>query len=399
MTTHAQSTLAATDPDARQESLDALRGLALFGVLMVNLQTEFRVSLFTFYSVFHTHPGRINFATDQAIRFFLESKAFAIFSLLFGAGLAMFFERARRHGCGRVPALIFRRVAVLLVLGAAHLLFWNGDILFAYAVAGLLVWPVLFAGPRLAAILALACAAIACLPGPLPGLPDRAEMVRQGLAATPVYQAGTTRALFLFRWNETYRYILPLLLGSLPRIVGLMLAGTFAWRLGLLSPNPRRLKMYRVVALAGLLVGGSATAVEMLPVAACPRLAPVAPVAACLANIPFGLGYVALVLWAAAAGRWKRLWRLLAPAGRMALTNYLSQSMVLSFVFFSFGLGLFGQLSPAPVALGGITLYAIQLYASRQWLLRFRFGPFEWAWRSLTFGRGERLRRVPRQPS
>jgi uncharacterized protein len=111
-----------------------------------------------------------------------------------------------------------------------------------------------------------------------------------------------------------------------------------AWRLGLLSPDPRRLKMYRVIALSGLLVGGSATALKMLPVAACPRLAPVAPVAACLANIPFALGYLALVLWAAAAGRWKRLRRLLAPAGRMALTNYLSQSIVLSFVFFSFGL-------------------------------------------------------------
>lgn len=80
-------------------------------------------------------------------------------------------------------------------LGTAYLLFWNGDILFAYAVAGLLVWPVLFAGPRLAAILVLACAAVACLPLPLPGLPDRAEMVRQGLAATSVYRAGTARAL------------------------------------------------------------------------------------------------------------------------------------------------------------------------------------------------------------
>ena len=82
------------------ESLDALRGLALFGVLMVNLQTEFRVPLFTFYSRFHTHPGYANLATDEAIRFLLESKAFAIFSFLFGVGLAMFFERTGRASAG-----------------------------------------------------------------------------------------------------------------------------------------------------------------------------------------------------------------------------------------------------------------------------------------------------------
>src|SRR5438552_5362665 len=157
-----------TDPGERIESLDALRGLALFGVLIVNLQTQFRVSLFTFYSDFHTAPGYANLATDGAIRFLLEFKAFAIFSFLFGVGLVLFFERTRHQGRGRPMRLLWRRLVVLLLLGSLHMLLWNGDILLAYAVVGLLVSPVLLARPRVAVGLALACAAIEILPLPLP---------------------------------------------------------------------------------------------------------------------------------------------------------------------------------------------------------------------------------------
>ncbi|HSY38844.1 MAG TPA: DUF418 domain-containing protein, partial [Polyangia bacterium] len=167
-----------TEPDERIESLDALRGLALFGVLMVNLQTQFRVSLFRFYYIFHTHPGYANLATDDAIRFLLEFKAFAIFSFLFGVGLAMFFERTGRKGRQRPMRLLLRRLVVLLALGFLHMLLWNGDILLGYAIVGLLVSPVLLAGPRLAAGLALGCAAIHFLPLSLPGLPADATMLR-----------------------------------------------------------------------------------------------------------------------------------------------------------------------------------------------------------------------------
>jgi uncharacterized protein len=175
-----------TEPGERMESLDALRALALFGVLMVNLQTQFRVSLFTFYSRFHTHPGYANLVTDDVIRFALEFKAFAIFSFLFGVGLAIFFERTGLRCDGRPMRLLLRRLAVLFSLGFLHMLLWNGDILLAYAVAGLLVSPVLLAGPRLALGLALVCAAMDVLPLPLPGFPAYATMVRHGIDATAV---------------------------------------------------------------------------------------------------------------------------------------------------------------------------------------------------------------------
>jgi len=104
---------------------------------------------------------------------------------------------------------------------------------------------------------------------------------------------------------------------------------------------------------------------------------------------------VALLFCAVASERGKWLLRLFAPIGRMALTSYVTQSIVLSFVFFGYGLGLCGRLPSAPVALGGIALYALQIDASHLWLSRFRFGPLEWLWRSLTFGSAQPLRRAP----
>ncbi len=384
-----------TEPGDRLESLDALRGLALFGVLMVNLQTGFRVPLFAFCSGHHTSPGYASLATDDAIRFLLEFKAFATFSFLFGVGLAMFFERTRHRGRGRPMRLLLRRLVVLLSLGSLHMLFWNGDILVAYAVAGLLVSPVLLVDPRLAVGLALACAAIEILPLPLPGLPDHATMLRQGIAATTVYGGGSFAEAFHFRWNETRLYIVPLLLGSLPRIAGLMLAGTAAWRLGLLS-NPRRhLPFYRAAALTGLAIGAGASALELLEEEGRLHLGALAPVVSSLSIVPFALGYAALFFCAVASGRAEWLVRIVAPIGRMALTSYATQSLVLGFVFYGYGLGLCGRLPSAPVALGGIAFYALQIGASHLWLSRFRFGPLEWVWRSLTFGRAQPLRRAP----
>jgi uncharacterized protein len=275
------------------------------------------------------------------------------------------------------------------------MLLWNGDILLAYAVAGLLVSPVLLAGPRLAVGLALASAATGILPSPLPGLPAHATMLRQGIAATAVYGGGSFGDIFRFRWSETRLYIAPLLLGSLPRIAGLMLAGTAVWRLGLLSNPRRQLRLYRAVALAGLCIGGGASALDLLEQRGRLHLGVLAGVVSSLANVPFALGYVALFFCAIANGRSAWLVRLFAPIGRMALTSYVTQSIGLGFVFFGYGLGLCGRLPSAPAALGGIALYAFQIGVSQLWLARFRFGPLEWLWRSLTFGSAQPLRRAP----
>jgi uncharacterized membrane protein YeiB len=127
----------------RYAALDVLRGLALLGVLLVNLLNDFRVSLAEHLLAFHTHPGGLDRAADVFVAALLEFKAFTLFSLLFGVGLALFSERAVNHQVGAARFLL-RRLLVLLGLGLCHmLLFWNGDILSLYAVCGLLLLPVL----------------------------------------------------------------------------------------------------------------------------------------------------------------------------------------------------------------------------------------------------------------
>jgi uncharacterized protein len=106
-----------------------------------------------------------------------------------------------------------------------------------------------------------------------------------------------------------------------------------------------------------------------------------------LSNVPLSLAYVAalLLFFAREPARERLAW--LAPVGRMALSNYLAQSLVLGFVFYGYGLGLFGRLASAEALPIGLTLFAAQIVASAVWLRHFRFGPAEWLWRSATYGR------------
>jgi uncharacterized protein len=275
---------------------------------------------------------------------------------------------------------------VLAAIGALHLLFWNGDVLFTYAIAGTLASPLLLLGRRWVGIFALAGGALCLAPLPLPGLPNPAAMLRQGAAATAVYRSGDVVEMFRFRWDETRLYIAPLLLGALPRIVGLLLAGIAAWRSGLLTELRQFRRLHGFAAAVGLGVGAAASALRLLELASRVHLGALSPVVSSLSGVPFALGWTALLLWACADERWRRHLSFFAPVGRMALTNYLMQSITLSFVFYGYGLGLIGRLPSAPVALGGVAFYTLQVLGSRYWLSRFRFGPFEWAWRALTFG-------------
>lgn len=377
----------------RYKPLDILRGLALFGVLLVNLETVFRVSLFQHILVFHTEPGWANHLTDWLVAGVLEFKALTLFCLLFGVGTALQAERASSRGVSLTPFLL-RRFAVLLALGLCHLwLFWNGDILALYAVCGLLLVP--FVRLPWRTLVALGAAVIAlpyfiwfALPWP-----DTEALRVHVDNANRTYGHGSFWEILRFRWQETRTLILPLLLATLPRTLGLMMWGVAAWRSGILrEPAKHRTLLVWTCLLAGV-TGAAMTAMHMIAESSGqPPLLP-GVLVDLGSSMPLALAYAAgLLLWltpsrsAALPG--------LAAAGRMALTNYLAQSVILSFLFYGYGLGLFGRIGTAPGALIGIALYAAQLAASRWWLQRFRFGPVEWLWRSLTYGRRQPIRRA-----
>src|SRR3954451_2340868 len=207
------------DPVERIEVLDALRGLALFGVLLMNLETAFRVSMFEDFLPPRTH-GVLDRAVEVALRVFVDLKAFAIFSLLFGAGLAIQHARLEAHSARLL--LLVRRLLVLLIFGLIHLyLIWNGDILTEYAIAGLVVLPFLF-GPRwllscgAATFLALYLAMQVWSP---PGLfPSLASLQRHVLEANQVYAGGSFGQVLAFRVSEI-PVIVPLHIYVFPRTI------------------------------------------------------------------------------------------------------------------------------------------------------------------------------------
>ncbi len=375
----------------RYQTIDVLRGMALFGVLVVNILTLFRVPLLEHILRHRPDPGWANRLVDLLSAGALEFKAVTIFSFLFGVGIAVQAERAASWKVGP-RAFLARRLAWLLVLGCAHLfLIWNGDILALYAVCGLLLLP--FLGLPWQALFGIGAVALA-LPGPGVSLPSGAAAGDFIEHARQVYGKGGFLEILGFRWRESWTLIVPLLLAILPRTAALMYWGMAAWRSGILR-EPERHKGKLTAAFAG--AGALGAAITVNEVWA--RSSGNAPWPALLdasagAPVLLALAYVSgLLLWLNP----RRAPTLpgFAAAGRMALTNYLLQSILLGFVFYGYGFGLFGRIGSAGAACIGVALYAAQLRLSRWWLGRFRFGPFEWLWRSLTYRQTQPFRQPP----
>jgi uncharacterized protein len=376
----------------RYAALDAIRGVALLGVLLMNLLSDFRVSLAEHILTFHTHPGWINHVVDVLAVALIEFKALTLFSLLFGVGIAVFAERAAARDVASARFLA-RRLFVLLALGLCHLLLiWNGDILTLYAVCGFLLLPLL----RLPA-LALAVAGIAGIvfPSVVPlGFLWPAEETLRHLAeeATRVYSSGSFIDVLSFHWRETRLLILPVLVASLPKTWGLMALGAAAWRAGVFRNPERHRVLLWLVALVGGVVGGSATALSVFSASTGrPTAVPSVLLEAC-SSVPLALAYAAALLLLLRSGTASAAAAPFAAAGRMALTNYLTQSVILSLLFYGYGLGLYGRLGSALAVAIGLALYTGQLIISSAWLRRYQFGPVEWLWRSLTYGRRQPMR-------
>jgi len=368
--------------DRRIESVDILRGLALFGVLVVNLVTEFRVSIFEQFIARPGEPAPIDRAVIQFVHYGLELKAFALFSFLFGAGMAMQFERL--SNTGRPLYWLTRRLVVLLAFGLIHLvLIWNGDILTEYAVAGLVVLPALYAsrkvlGVSAAALLALYLA-LPALPMPV-SWPDQPWIIDHVEEANAVYRAGNWLQVMRFSLDELPA-LLPLHLYIFPRTLGLFVLGMLAWRSGVFS-RPAQQKG-KILGMTGMLW---ATGLAI-------SLADEPGVFANLAPVLLALAFAGTVLYAVECTPFGTVLLPFAAPGRMAFTNYIAQSVVFGLLFFGYGLGQFGSLRPAPVFALGVAVYIAQLQLSRYWLGRYRFGPIEWCWRTLMYARLQPMKR------
>ena len=355
-----------TSSSDRIDAIDVLRGIALFGVMAINVVMEFRVSIFEQFLGPKTLASPIDRAVETILTEAIELKAFALFSLLFGAGLAIQFDRLASSG--RRTVLLLRRLVALLMFGIIHAcLIWNGDILTEYALAGFIVLPLLF-GPRwllaLAALIFLALY-LAMQAFPPEGLfPSRAVIWRDVMDANRIYATGGFLDVLAFRLREL-ALIAPLHAFIFARTIGLFLVGALAWRSGILQ-NTRGLFAIALpaIALGAGFFGGTEP----------------------LGTIVLALGYGAGILGIASLKRGKQLLGWAAPLGRMAFTNYVAQSVIFGWIFYGYGLGLFGRLGITEALAIGIAVYIAQVLFSAWWLRHYRYGPLEWLWRSLMYG-------------
>lgn len=375
-----------TNPKDRIWAIDALRGLALFGVLTINLDTEFRRTLFEQFL-----PAPKLTAIDGGVSLFLsyalEFRAIALFSLLFGIGLAIQYERLSAKGL-RTSWLV-RRLIVLLGFGLIHLfLIWNGDILTEYAVAGLLVIPFLRIDrgfSLLAAFLSLIL--FAALPlFDLGSIIPPPEHLQSHIAqAQSIYSSGSLLDVVGFRIAEV-PLILPLLTFVFPRTLALMLLGSWLWRSGAiarLSENRYGLTIGGIILVALGTMLTAQTRSDLVLFSVSPTTA---HLIASSAPLLTAFGYACFVLAVSGSPRARDKIGWAVPVGRMAFSNYFAQSFALSVIFFGFGFGLSGTIGPALGLVIAVVIFAIQALVSAWWLRSHRFGPLEWLWRAFTYG-------------
>jgi uncharacterized protein len=365
-------------PEDRLAAVDILRGIALFGVMAINLVFEFRVSIFE--QLLPPDPSEA--PLDRAIADLLDQavslKAFALFSLLFGIGLAIQFDRLATKPRA---ILLLRRLLALLAFGLIHLiLIWNGDILTEYALAGLLVLPLLY-GPRWllagGVLVLLAVFANSSFSRLLP-LHDATWLAHHVVEARRVYATGSVAEILSFRMHEIAA-IAPLHVWVFPRTLALFLLGVLVWRMEIVQRASEHRRALFGVAIVALIL-------TML-------------VGRPLSTVTLALAYAAIIV-ALVSSPWRaNLLGWAAPLGRMAFTNYIVQSLIFGFVFYGYGLGLFGQLRVSTALAFGIAVYAAQVVFSRWWLNLYRFGPLEWLWRSLMYGRPQPMKVLATRPS
>lgn len=393
-------------PAERIEVIDVLRGAALFGIIVANMR-GFNSPQPVYMDLQLLWTGVGDRIVQAFIDLFVSGKFITLFSYLFGIGFAIQMDRAEARGAS--PRFYLRRLTVLLLMGLAHMfLLWWGDILTAYALMGfllflfrrrtqktLLIWAAACYAWPLIVLGGVVIAAAAGVPIPHPSKTTNAEIQR----IIAIYSAGSYGQMFQQRLHENLFNLLGLIF-FYPRVLGLFLAGLWTWRTGIiqnLGEHVALLKRWQKWGLAVGLAGNCA----MLAIAEIfhpdPRtpnvLGYVLMVAGSLAVPLLSLFYAStlVLLWREA--RWRVWLHPFANVGRTALTNYLLQTVLCTFLYNSWGFALYGHVGPLFGLVPTILIYGTQLAVSAWWLRHFAFGPVEWVWRLLTYGRMPTLAR------
>lgn len=420
--------------DQRLRTLDVLRGSALLGIALMNIVfTGLPFAAYANPNVWGGNdPLNVGVLAVQWVLF--DGKMRALFSMMFGAGIVLFMQRAlERDNSVRAADLLSRRMLWLMLFGALHgWLIWAGDILYSYGLFGLLLIPMRNVKPRRLLVTAGVFLVLLSLAVVGQGFSQRSTR-NEAMAARAVEAQGKPLTKeqqdAKKEWDEVYNRALPsqqklqeeidnyrkgyggVMTQRAPimrqfnfvpvyfpggiDIWALMLIGMALFKLGVLQGD-RPTGFYVRLAAAGYGFGIAVNSLSTYGMIT----SNYDIVATTFWNVPYELGRVAVALGHAsvvilfAQGGWMRwLSDRLAAVGQMAFSNYISHSIIYALVFYAPGLRLFGQLQRYQLYYVVLGMWVLSLAISPIWLRYFRFGPLEWCWRSLTYWQRQPMRR------
>lgn len=380
--------------------IDVLRGAALFGILAANMRGFFApLDIYDHINVLF--PGRADVIVQGFLEVFISGKFVTLFSFMFGIGFAIQMGRAEARGV-RFMGFYPRRLLALLAFGLVHgIVIWGGDILFTYALGGgllllfrnrqqkSLLW---WAGSILAVPLLVNSAFLAFYTyglrykWMLPKEPD----LRKLRTIVEIYARGSVPQILAQNWVEWKQNALAYVFLSI-YVLALFLLGMWVWRAGIVQ----RLGEYRPVlkrVCAWCLVVGIALNLYVAVVSALipPGRASYWMWSSLILFFPsthvLGAGYASGLALLFLNERWRPFLTRFAAVGRMALTDYLMQSIVCTVFFYHYTTGLYGRVGPAMGLVFTVVLFTAQVIFSNWWVSHYRFGPMEWLWRGLTYG-------------
>jgi uncharacterized protein len=395
--------------EQRIEVVDILRGFALLGILLVNMA----LYSFPLISEFTGTPrgtGMLDGAADFVVTWLAAAKFFGLFSFLFGLGMSFQMARFQDRGKDAVKFMV-RRLLILAAFGLAHALFiWNGDILFIYGVLALIAVAFRNAKPGTLLIVAgilvaipvaiLVLGALASLTFSVIGEPPVADTAPNATLldlerrTLETYRDGTLGQIFIWRAIEWFvlAFILFLVVGF--DVEALFLLGLYFGKRGIFQNVEHYLPLFKKGMLFGFGMGLPMNFLAAWTSSDTHSLwASVGPVLLLAFGPVLTGGYISALVILAQNKIWRDLLSPLAAAGRMALTNYLIQSIVCTLIFYSYGLGLYGHVGAAAGVVLSVAIWLIQLRVSVAWFGRFQFGPMEWLWRTLSYDKAQSMRK------
>lgn len=395
----------------RIASIDVLRGFAVLGILVMNIQSFSMIGSAYLNPTSYGDLTGANYAVWLVSHVLTDRKFMTLFSMLFGAGIVLMTSR-RESADGRSAGVFYRRTGILLLIGLLHgHLLWYGDILHAYALCGFIVY--LFRRKRPATLLTIGLLSVAfasalaiffhwsmqfwppeAMENPLKWWAPSENVVAAEIEA---YRGGWSQqlphraetALFLQTWI--------FVMETAWRAGGLMLVGMGLFKLGVFSAK-RSTGTYVMMTVVGLAVG-----IPLILYGVRRNFAAHWGLEACFflgaqfnywGSLFVASGWVGVVMLVCKSGVAPRLTRALAAAGQMAFTNYLLQTLFCTTIFYGHGFGLFGKVERVEQILIVFSIWIVLLVISPLWLGRFRFGPAEWLWRSLTYMKAQPMRRA-----